>query len=876
MPWVKRIKLNDFSSSPSPFFLFLISLVVLIAIFHWVKLGNIEDILDSSNRTIVFFQGFSSKDGHYFLEGGQIGKLIIKFTSTTRFREGYCYLDFYSDSLVKNEISISARGDKWQIISQNLSYQNNKLALTKYINGWDQFYLRFIARNQSKTKLEILSLNNFYLSSRSRAYQIRNLLYLIICLPCLFGIFHLKKISLIWIWLLIILSGFGMLSLAWKKPVVIDFSPDILLLLLTIYLFFILKKNLSPPLLFYALLLISASIFFATVETWFFQLPLFILSGFLLGILWPILQYVQVRRKNHIILFFALGYGILLRGIYLWIILKTGAGIGSDESGYDELARSFQFSHFYAASYREPLFVASLKAYFWFLQRLNVFDLLESNNFLPIRSFSFIFSILLILLTYKIARNLWNEKTGLIAASLMSASSILITNATRGTIMEFFSFLNLCFFYLVFIEKGIGINKRLVLLGITGGALLLTRSSTPYIILLILIYGMITDKRYQTWKIAITILLAVILASPFYINNKKRWGEFNFIANYHATWWKNYEFTDWVGHQRAEVLEKDGYAGERVTPYTYFFKYHSFSEVLKRIILGYHMAFSKWIYKYETLVMPLMAGGLILIFLSPYRAVGIMWIVLILPYAFVLSLRGGPERFIYESFPFIALSAAYIIDKTSRSFLKKVSRQETIVRIVTTKVNQKPCLNVLLSTLLATSLVIYNGCVYSKEIYDEHGIRSWRCYLANTYDTIQKIFLIPPDSHQYREVYLKIFMHGALKTNPKEKNTYMLVIKVNERIAQVMKEGVSSEMGWKYVAIDPNLIKGKDKIMVSFFLTGKPDPTNNYVNFYGEETTVTTKTHRSLFNGSSKDLSPESGLQQGEYLIRLVLRRKEK
>lgn len=652
---------------PLPLFplplLFPVLLVVLLVIFHWVKLGNIEDISDSSNTRIFSSTGFRVEDGRYFLDNNEKGALVIKFVSTTHFREGYCYLNFYSNPAVENKISLSTNGDQWLVISKNLSYHDNKLSLTKYINGLDQFSLRFEVKNHSQEKLEMFSLNDLYLTSRSKPYQIRNYLYLSICIACLFYILRLKKISIRKSGLLTISFGLCLIGLVLKGPVSLDFSPDLLLLLFAIYLFLVSKgRPLSPPPAFYILILVSASVCFSTVETWFFQKGLVILTLFIV-FLWIFLKYLGMKKWPQIILLFVIISGIFFRGVALWTVIKTGGEIGPDESGYDEFARVFQFTHFYQARFREPLFLAVVSIYFYILKGLGLFDLLEANNFLPIRSLTFLFSILLIVLTYKIARDLWDEKAGLIAAGLMAASSVLIMNAVRGTIMEFFSLLNLSLFYLLFIEKKMELTKKLLLLSIIGSALLLTRSSTPLISIFILVYAIITEKKYRNWKMIIPVLLAVLLASPFYINNKKKWGELNFIANYHATWWKNYEFADQVGHQRTETLQENAYSGERVTPYAYFFKFHSLSEVVKRVLLGYHMVFSKWIYKYETLVMPLMIVGLILIALSPYRAVAVMWAVMILPYTFIFSLKGGREAFVYESFPFLALSAAYVFNK---------------------------------------------------------------------------------------------------------------------------------------------------------------------------------------------------------------------
>ena len=161
----------------------------------------------------------------------------------------------------------------------------------------------------------------------------------------------------------------------------------------------------------------------------------------------------------------------------------------------------------------------------------------------------------------------------------------------------------------------------------------------------------------------------------------------------------------------------------------------------------------------------------------------------------------------------------------------------------------------------------------SKEIYDEHSIRSWRCYLANTSDVIEKTLLIPKDANQYQRFQINIFMHGAGKLNPGDKNTYQAVVKIDDKIVKTFEEGVPTKLDWKLIPIDKGLIIGKEKITVSVSLTGKADASSNYVNFYGEESTITVKSKRSRFNNQTEDLSPENGQQRGEYLIRLVMKK---
>jgi hypothetical protein len=116
-------------------------------------------------------------------------------------------------------------------------------------------------------------------------------------------------------------------------------------------------------------------------------------------------------------------------------------------------------------------------------------------------------------------------------------------------------------------------------------------------------------------------------------------------------------------------------------------------------------------------------------------------------------------------------------------------------------------------------------------------------------------------------------MNGAGKFIPEDRNTYQAVVKVDEKIVKIFEDGVSNKLGWKLIPVDAELIKGKEKVTITVFLTGMADASSNYVNFYGEESTITVKTKRSRLNGQTGDLSPKNGQQRGEYLIRLVMKK---
>ena len=155
-------------------------------------------------------------------------------------------------------------------------------------------------------------------------------------------------------------------------------------------------------------------------------------------------------------------------------------------------------------------------------------------------------------------------------------------------------------------------------------------------------------------------------------------------------------------------------------------------------------------------------------------------------------------------------------------------------------------------------------------ISDDDGIQDWRCYISKTTDRIEKILSLPNNIGNYNKVSLNILMKGASFMGTKAVHTYNCTVKVGDRVVKTYQGGIPEILAWHKIPIDRRLIEGKEKIVVSLSLSGKPDPNSNYINIYGD---VNNYAGKSFFNGNKEDLSPDAGPQKGEYMIRLVLGR---
>jgi hypothetical protein len=155
-----------------------------------------------------------------------------------------------------------------------------------------------------------------------------------------------------------------------------------------------------------------------------------------------------------------------------------------------------------------------------------------------------------------------------------------------------------------------------------------------------------------------------------------------------------------------------------------------------------------------------------------------------------------------------------------------------------------------------------------QELANDDGLPEWRCFLANTDDIVQKIIELPTNILRYDKFNLAMKIYGAEIHNSTAKHTYKTVVKVDDKIVKIYSgEELEIEPNkWKIIPLEKGLIAGKKTIVISLYVTGKPDDNSNYVNILGDSDAIT---RLSTFNGKTNDLSPDPGQQTGEYLIRL-------
>ncbi|PID58900.1 hypothetical protein CSB45_02555 [candidate division KSB3 bacterium] len=146
----------------------------------------------------------------------------------------------------------------------------------------------------------------------------------------------------------------------------------------------------------------------------------------------------------------------------------------------------------------------------------------------------------------------------------------------------------------------------------------------------------------------------------------------------------------------------------------------------------------------------------------------------------------------------------------------------------------------------------------------DDGSADWRSYLASEDTRIKKTLCLPDDVASYDEAVLQILMNRGVPGD------CITDIYVNKELIQPLTHSIPHEPAWNEIPIDISLLHGKRAIHV-YVRVRNASASGNYLQIMGDHDTPTA---RSVFNlDATRDLSLDNGIQQGEYMIRLVLKK---
>ncbi|MCP4402346.1 MAG: O-antigen ligase family protein [bacterium] len=150
------------------------------------------------------------------------------------------------------------------------------------------------------------------------------------------------------------------------------------------------------------------------------------------------------------------------------------------------------------------------------------------------------------------------------------------------------------------------------------------------------------------------------------------------------------------------------------------------------------------------------------------------------------------------------------------------------------------------------------------ELGSDTGSADWNAPLKNETERIQKSICLPEKLADYRYSALKIFMNNG------GRNNFTAHISVNEQRVKSFEQTIPQLPKWYEIPFDIRLFEGCSELKV-YIRVEHASEEDNFLQIWGESQTA--NSHSTLNFDSREDLSSEGGIQRGEYLIRLVLKK---
>jgi hypothetical protein len=152
------------------------------------------------------------------------------------------------------------------------------------------------------------------------------------------------------------------------------------------------------------------------------------------------------------------------------------------------------------------------------------------------------------------------------------------------------------------------------------------------------------------------------------------------------------------------------------------------------------------------------------------------------------------------------------------------------------------------------------------ELGNDDGSSEWRTFLASDQVRVKKVICLPENIADYNSAALKILMNNG------GSGSFVALININNHLIKQYDhtDPVPRNVAWYEIPFDKALLLGKSSINVYIRVRGATLK-DNFLQIRGDRDT---SIKHSVFNfGIDDDLSFDEGIQTGEYMIRLVLRK---
>lgn len=394
------------------------------------------------------------------------------------------------------------------------------------------------------------------------------------------------------------------------------------------------------------------------------------------------------------------------------LVRVSGTGIDGDALGYYRYAEKmdlFSEQGFYSAQFekREPLYILVVKLFF------AVFGASGTH----LRFVSCVFSLVALYLTYRIGREWFSGIAGLTAAFILAVHPYLIELSARGLRAEWFQTLVLLFVYVSSVKAALGARLRTVLTGLLIGGMLLTRSESLFMVVMIMaVFPVAARSRWNYAMVFTALFLGITLSFPHQYGMYKKHGDPFYTVNQYARFYANREFAGQPGFPTREELATGGmYTGGKITPWEYYFSLHTPWQFVRCSMVGFarvHLAMPLYFaagkgnegsiayalealqkntrgeqlaesvkriaatikkdwadYARATLVLVSFILGLVFIAVSPHRLL-LLYMLLFQVQTSFLACLGIDSRLTVHSYPLIALCCGYCIGRVKSGVMR--------------------------------------------------------------------------------------------------------------------------------------------------------------------------------------------------------------
>lgn len=333
--------------------------------------------------------------------------------------------------------------------------------------------------------------------------------------------------------------------------------------------------------------------------------------------------------------------------------------LDADAAGFRRIANSMHW--FYDSQSREPLFILGVKA------MLSLFG----DNDLSVRLTSFVFSVALVPAIWFTGREIRSPVAGTIAATLVALSPNWGFQSTRGLRLEAFTLALLLLTATIFSVRERSERTRTVWMGFAGAALCLVRITSLWFCLFGIAYGVYrTGGRLRSFLVPAALIVIALI--PVWIYGAATFDDPLHTVNIHIRFYRNLEFVDQPGMPTSEEIAADPYAGAPVTPFEFFFKMHSATELASRTVKEYSNILTGGYLRQLTcdgslaLVAVAFLSYIVVAF-SSHRIL-LIWIAMSIgPIAWLYSETSGPEwRLVFHVSALIYLCMGIGVDYAAR------------------------------------------------------------------------------------------------------------------------------------------------------------------------------------------------------------------